>query len=293
MELNERAHHLAMRIYTPGKSKREADKGGTICAVGTFRNAKQQLIQYLRWRQFNDLRSDTQDRLIDITSYLEELSESMQQKGLDQARQSLAKIFHVSIPHCQSQVATILSTRSYSEDEVRLVIARMSRRNAISTMIAFSGGVRAHELATIRRVSESSPSPHREWDKQLFFALSDYVTFVVTGKGGLRRRIALPAPLAELIEQYRLPDLKRVCDRSVFYDMFYDLGFGQALSQSFSDASRSALGESTGLHGLRHSYAKRRTHQMKLAGLDLPRIQLIISQELGHFRPSITNAYYR
>lgn len=57
-------------------------------------------------------------------------------------------------------------------------------------------------------------------------------------------------------------------------------------------ASERALGYSNGAHGLRHSYAQDRYEQL---ANHFPReeVMRIISQELGHFRPEITEVYLR
>src|SRR5690606_24926883 len=90
--------------------------------------------------------------------------------------------------------------------------------------------------------------------------------------------------LARRLEARRLPQPRHVTDRGVYYRQHYDLGGGQPWSKSFSAASKNSLGWSKGAHGLRHSYA-----QSRMAGLQksMPRDQakLVVSQELGHFRP--------
>lgn len=85
----------------------------------------------------------------------------------------------------------------------------------------------------------------------------------------------------------------RVRDREIYYQSNYDVGFGQALSESFSAASHKALGWSNGFHGLRHSYAKRRLSIMLASGVRPLLALKILSQELGHFRLDITFYYLR
>ena len=75
--------------------------------------------------------------------------------------------------------------------------------------------------------------------------------------------------------------------------MNYDLGYGKALSQCFLRASLKYLSWSTGLHGLRHSYAKNRIKKILVNGFNLENAKLVVSQELGHFRPEIVNCYLR
>jgi hypothetical protein len=84
-----------------------------------------------------------------------------------------------------------------------------------------------------------------------------------------------------------------VFDREVKFTPLFDIGGGQAFSQSFSTASVAALGYSSGAHGLRHSYAQNRFKMMKEAGISSDDALKIVSQELGHFRSRVTLVYLR
>ena len=67
------------------------------------------------------------------------------------------------------------------------------------------------------------------------------------------------------------------------------------LSQSaslVSAASERVLGWSTGAHGLRHSYAQERMAELQ-ASLSRDAALTTVSQEMGHFRPEITETYLR
>ncbi|MVB79821.1 site-specific integrase, partial [Vibrio cholerae] len=72
--------------------------------------------------------------------------------------------------------------------------------------------------------------------------------------------------LAEKLEERRLDTPQQLSDRGVNY--------------------------SNGAHGLRHSYAQNRYEQLAnhFERID---VMTIISQELGHFRPDITEVYLR
>lgn len=96
--------------------------------------------------------------------------------------------------------------------------------------------------------------------------------------------------LANALEETRLPAPIHVEDRGVFGEIIYDVGYGQKLSQSFSYASQKWVGFSLGFHGLRHRYAKSRVKTLiELVGFE--RARYLVSQEVGHFRPQITNCY--
>ena len=102
----------------------------------------------------------------------------------------------------------------------------------------------------------------------------------------------LPHGLAERLEERRLDAPERVVDRGVRYLQRYDVGGGHAFNTSFSRASIEALGKTRGAHGLRHAYAQERMrelmhhaeHRLALA---------IVSEEMGHLRPAISETYLR
>lgn len=115
----------------------------------------------------------------------------------------------------------------------------------------------------------------------------------MTGKGGLAREVSIPNELATRLEAVRLNEPRTVRDRGVLYRQHYAVGGGQALSQAFSAASKAVLGYSTGIHGVRHSYAQQRHYELQRLTGDPERALRIVSQELGHFRPEITQVYLR
>jgi hypothetical protein len=120
----------------------------------------------------------------------------------------------------------------------------------------------------------------------------------VIGKGGLIREVAVPIWLSDVLETLRRPPVV-IFDREISYLSHYAIGVGHAWSQSFSVASKIALGFSTGGHGLRHSYAKWRLKVLRetLENNEQQCIEeqslLILSQELGHFAITVTFAYLR
>ena len=107
------------------------------------------------------------------------------------------------------------------------------------------------------------------------------------------REVCVPEDLAGRLEAVRLEAPQRVTDRGIHYQQHYRIGGGQAWSQSFSDASRTVLGWSTGAHGLRHGYAQRRMDELQAHGHCYSDAREIVSQELGHFREDITEVYLR
>ncbi|RCS56703.1 site-specific integrase, partial [Brachybacterium sp. JB7] len=62
---------------------------------------------------------------------------------------------------------------------------------------------------------------------------------------------------------------------------------------AFTRASQRGLGWSNGAHGVRHSYAQERMGELQRSGLAYRDALETVSQEMGHFRPAITEVYLR
>lgn len=273
-------------------STKHSNRVEVIKSVGTLRDYRDCIKLFLDWCDLNGVYSGLIGSKAVLIAYLEEKSEVYQQKTLDQHRMALNKCYHKKLPFIKSLLDTLILARDYRLDEVLKIVKSLQAHNAISILICYFSGLRAHEFATIESFDEGSPSRTRQWSNQLFVLEENYCVYLVTGKGGLCRQVAIPNSLANFIESRRLKQ-KSVVDREVFYQMKYDLAFGKALSQSFTRASIKHLGRSSGLHGLRHSYAKNRIKKLTKNGFSLESAKLIVSQELGHFRASIINCYLR
>lgn len=264
-----------------------------IQSVGTQRDYRDCIKLYLDWCDLNAVALNTLGNKSVLMAYLEEKSEIYKQKTLDQHRMALNASLHKKLPFVKSLLDTMLVARDYRLSEVMAIIHNIQPKNAIAILLCFFSGCRAHELATIRRIGEGERTNTRKWSDKLFSCEESFSIFLVTGKGGLCRQIAIPNELCQVIEKRRFKHPHKVRDREIFYEMNYDLGYGKALSQCFSRASRKHLKWSTGLHGLRHSYAKNRLKKLIKNCFNLENAKIIVSQELGHFRPEITNCYLR
>jgi hypothetical protein len=93
-------------------------------------------------------------------------------------------------------------------------------------------------LLILRRAGQQPASTHREWSTERFEGRPDAVCYTVIGKGGLIREVVLPGHLAERLEERRWELPKEVTDRGVYCIQHYDIGGGQAWSQSFSAAGK-------------------------------------------------------
>lgn len=276
-------------------------QGQQLKSVGTVRNYEQALNRVGEWVQqekiSNGLRAMTPEL---ATRYLEQRGQEVGQKTLDMERQAMQTMMrHVTgklaenerLPVIKSEQQQALSSRAYTAQQVTLIAQSQTERNALSTELAHAAGLRAHELFTLQpaaaqpadaRPSLDSKFKHREGER-----------YTVFGKGGLCREVLIPSALATRLEATRLPDSQRITDRGVYYQIHYAINGGHRWSASFSGASERALGWSTGAHGLRHSYAQARMSELQHHGLTRELALETVSQELGHFRSTITEVYLR
>ena len=111
-------------------------------------------------------------------------------------------------------------------------------------------------------------------------------------KGGLVRLVGLSDHLTERLEERRREEPVRVTDRGIHYLSRYDVAGGTPWSVSFSGASKRALGWTAGAHGARHAYAQERMAELQRLLVRADALEAV-SQELGHFRPEITETYLR
>ena len=98
--------------------------------------------------------------------------------------------------------------------------------------------------------------------------------------------------LAERLEAYRRDQPVRVTDRGIRYTSRYDFAGGTAWGASFTGASKRALGWTRGAHGARHAFAQERMRELQRILVRADALE-VVSQELGHFRPSITETYLK
>ncbi|EKO3583896.1 site-specific integrase [Vibrio metschnikovii] len=276
-------------------------KGNVIESVGTARNYEQSLktcCDYLKEFKLGSLREMTPEK---ANTYLELRAQECSQKTIDMDRQALqAMMQHVThelketdkLDVIKSSVETVESSRSYTPEQVNAIIQHETEHHALSTQLCYESGLRAHELHTLRPSGEVNPSPRDVHQDKFSHLPNDSKTYTVEGKGGLIREVQIPNHLAEKLEERRLDTPQQISDRGVNYESHYNIAGGHKFSDAFSKASSRALGFSNGAHGLRHSYAQNRYEQLAnhFERID---VMTIISQELGHFRPDITEIYLR
>ncbi len=287
------AEHAIRQKLSVGKARYGNRQDQKIHSLGTKRNYEQALIRITKWIQENrlgDLKSLTSEMAID---YLELRGQSVGQKTLNQERHAMQVHLGVKLPVIKSELEQAQNSRAYTKEQVELIIRSQNTRNSLATKIAAAAGLRASELLTLLPKEERSASSHRQWS-DLRFNGKEGKIYTVKGKGGLVREVLIPNSLAIELESKRFVKPVTVKDREIIYQQRYDIAGGKAWSNSFSAASKRALGWSNGAHGVRHGYAQEGLAELLRNNLYHCDALRIVSQELGHFRASITqNSYLR
>ncbi len=288
----EQAAHAVKKKLGIGVARHARPDDQKIHSLGTARNYAQALTRITQWIQqhrLGDLNQLTKETAI---QYLELRGQAVGQKTLDQERQAIQVHLGIKLPVIKSELTQALTSRAYTTAQVTLIAKAQTLKHRLATQIAFAAGLRAHELLTLQHKAEQPASTHRQWS-ELRFTGRTGKTYTVIGKGGLIREVLIPDELAKQLEQNRLNQPIIKIDRIIKYQQHYDIGGGKDWSNSFSAASKRALGWSHGAHGLRHTYAQARLEELQQQGFIYTDALGVVSQELGHFRPDITEVYLR
>lgn len=276
-------------------------QGSVLSSVGTARNYEQALkkvAQFARSEKIEGgLRGLTPEKAV---IYLEQRGQEVGQSTLNMERQAIQYMMqHVThqlqvkekLQVIKSEHEQLLQARAYTKDQVDLIAAHQTSKHALATRIAYASGLRAHELLTLRPIEERAPDLRPNLISKWQGRTGDFYT--VEGKGGLIRTVLIPSNLSNQLKLLRLPTPKIINDRGVYYQSAYNIGGGQLWSNSFSSAANRCLGWSEGAHGVRHSYAQERMSELQQQGLSRSQSLETVSQEMGHFRPDITEVYLR
>ena len=277
---------------------RDAQQNGTIQSYGTqnaYESALRGFVEHAREiAGYEGSLKQVPDSL--VQEYLGMRSETVGQKTLDQDRQAISAITGQTYERVKADYQTTdraTEPRAYTDDQVAVIREALSEKHDIATQVAHEAGLRAHELHTLRPAEERAATANRPWSNDRFAGRENQVKYTVQGKGGLVREVSLSRETAQRLENYRREASQRVTDRKIEYRSYYAIGGGNAWTQAISRASNRMLGWSHGAHGLRHAYAQDRVKELKNAGHFRDDALRIVSQELGHFRPDITEVYLR
>lgn len=278
---------------SPEAQAQHAARGLELESARTEKNYEQSLkgvVAYLQENRLGDLRSLDAEK---ATQYLEVRAQEVGQKTLDMDRQAIQAVIGEKLPVIKSELQATVESRAYTPEQSAMVASAQSDKHSLATQIAENAGLRAHELYTLRPVEERPADTHREYREDRFTGRENVAIYTVEGKGGLCREVAIDKELASRLEERRLDEPRTVYDRDIKYEQRYDIGGGQNWSNSFSAASNRELGWSNGAHGLRHEYAQERMNELQGAGYEYREALEVVSQEMGHFRPDITEVYLR
>jgi integrase len=279
---------------------KQLHRTGAVVSVRTLANYQERLEQVAKNMQrygfTGEIRHLSPDNAI---QYLEIRGQEVGQKTLDMERQALQAMMQITgilaekatLRVVKSEQAQVLASRAYTKAQVERIANAQRAPHALATELAHAAGLRAHELHTLlpahERPADARPTLESKWLNR------EGVHYTVQGKGGLVREVLIPHKLAERLESTRLSIPDRITDRKVHYIRHYDIGAGKKWSDSFSRAASRALGWSEGAHGVRHSYAQERMHELQHQGMTRSLALETVSQEMGHFRPEITETYLR
>ena len=286
------AEHAVKQKLALNRARHTHRHDQKIHSLGTARNYTQALTRLTQWLQQHQLKDLKNLDQASALTYLEWRGQSVGQKTLDQERQAIQLHLGIKLPVVVSELHHALKSRAYTPQQIDLIVQAQTEKYRLSTQLAYSAGLRAHELLTLQRAEERPASTHRTWSAQRFIG-RDGQRYTVMGKGGLIREVVIPNTLAQRLETKRLGNPIQKTDREIHYQHHYDIGGGKAWSNSFSAASYRQLGWSHGAHGLRHSYAQERMAECQQQGLTYQTALSLVSQSLGHFRPDITEVYLR
>lgn len=274
-------------------------QGKNLPSVGTVRNYEQRLTIVAK-----TVNAEFKCGLRDLTveqahQYLTDRAAEVGQKTLDMERQAIQSMMqNVTGKLDQGEKLTViksenqqnLTSRSYTPEQAKMIASAQNERNGLATEIAHAAGLRAHEIPTLQRINERSPDARPALAEK--FTGREGERYTVEGKGGLVREVQIPKDLATRLEDRRFEQPQQIIDRGVHYTTHYDIAGGKNWSNSFSAASNRALNWSTGGHGLRHSYAQERMGELQKS-MPYDKALEVVSQEMGHFRPEITEVYLR
>ena len=285
------AKHAINKKLNIGAPK-HAQHDKKIHSLGTVRNYAQALTRITQWIKENrlgDLNQLTENKAI---QYLERRGQVVSQKMLDQERQALQFHLNKKLPVIKSELTQILKSRAYTDAQVKMISNAQTSKNQLATKIAYAAGLRAHELLTLQPQKDRVASKHRQWSANRFQGRAG-VIYTVIGKGGLIREVLIPKELSSQLEALKFSKPLKIKDRNIYYHQNYNIGGGKNWSNSFSSASKRLLNWSHGAHGLRHTYAQQRMSELQQRHYFYEEALKIVSQELGHFRPEITEVYLR
>lgn len=292
------AKHAINQKLAIGKQRHNKEGGDSrVHSLGTARTYSDSLkgvAAFIAERKLDPVGKGLSSLIPEVANaYLEFRAQTVGQKQLDKDRQAMQMLLGEKLAVVKSEFDQALESRAYTQQQIKLIACAQTRKYQLPTLIAADAGLRAHELLSLRPTGERPTSSHRTWREERFDGRVGVKRYTVVGKGGLVREVAISMGLADQLESLRLVEPRTETDREIYYEQFYDIAGGKRWSDSFSKAAKRELGWSAGAHGVRHTYAQARMRALQCLGLDREMALAIVSQEMGHFRPKITEVYLR
>lgn len=266
---------------------------GCITSISTEKKYRYSIAGFIRClRVERDKRSIFEADESDALYYLENRAMTVRQKQLDVDTAAIRLVCGLTLPRQFSQVEEALEPRAMTEDQFEYLVSLANADLALSLRIVWEGGLRAHELLSLREPKDQPETKDRPWAANRFAGLPyPHSLFTVIGKGRLTRLVPLSTVTAGQLFDHR--ERIRVKDREIYYSPDFKLVGGQSLSARFTYLSVKAFGWSVGIHGLRHAYAQRRIRELEDIGFSQDQAKQIVACELGHFRTDVTQTYLR
>ncbi len=275
------------------KTQQSHDGAETIRSRSTFHRYKQALGQAGKWayQHYGMKRLDHLTPEIAKAYLQQRVKDGIGQKQLHNDRRAMEFVVG-KLDRAKAEKPQKLEPRAYTPKQAERIATRQTSHNSLATKVAYNAGLRAHELLTLRRADEGSPSTSRKWRDDRFHG-REGERYLVTGKGGLVRQVMINPVLARELETRRLDTPMTIKDRGINYPVRYHIGGGNAWSKSFGQVSVRELGWSEGAHGLRHGHAQDRFEKLLDLGYHPKDAKGVLSQELGHFRYYVVDTYLR
>jgi integrase len=223
-------------------------------------------------------------------AFLKMKQKTVSQKTLDTYRLAINKGLNFAIERLKSKKTKETPARAYTLQECHTLALMAPFAYGVAIELGFRCGLRASETLTITPLPLFDKAKPRPVRSERFKGLSG-TRYMVTGKGGLPREVMVPDDLKERLESLSMRDRKPVYNRGARFIPLYDLPGGAKLSSWFHAFAKKTIGKSHGFHGLRHTYAQTRLHDLCLMDVPMNMAMLTVSEELGHFREKITSMY--
>ena len=173
------ARTLLARHAAHGTARHNRKTNDQIHSLGTERSYRDALTLTAQWLKtqghLDGLHRITPTQARD---YLQHRATQVSQSTLDRDRQALQLLLGHPLARTLTQTnKTTLShqPRAYTPAQVEAIAQRQPSGHALATRIAYSAGLRAHELRTLRRYDERPPSTHRSWHPERYRGRDDWI----------------------------------------------------------------------------------------------------------------------